>query len=90
MPEEQHADQNEDGGNDIPDKVRPMDALTATKPGVFVIAIKAIPALFHLTTQPRQKSLPDIDLIPQECMELLDLLRVAGRVVRDSATKIID
>ena len=56
MPEEQHADQDEDGGNDIPDKVHPMDALTATKPGVFVIDIKTIPALFHLTNQPRQKS----------------------------------
>ena len=32
-----------------------MDALTATKPGVFVIAIKTIPTLYHLTNQPRQK-----------------------------------
>ena len=44
-PEEKHANQNERGENDIPDKVHPMDALTATKPGVFVIAIKTIPAL---------------------------------------------
>ena len=27
-----------------------MDALTATKAGVFVLDIKTIPALFHLTT----------------------------------------
>ena len=53
--EEQHANQNERGGNCIPYKVHPMDALTATKAGVFVIAIKTIPALFHLTNQPRQK-----------------------------------
>ena len=53
-PEEQHADQDEDGGNDIPDKVHPMDALTATKASVFVIDIKTIPAL-HITNQPRQK-----------------------------------
>ena len=33
-----------------------MDALTATKPVVFVLDIKTIPALFHLTNQPRQKS----------------------------------
>ena len=32
-----------------------MDALTATKPGVFVIGIKTTPARFHLTNQPRQK-----------------------------------
>ena len=32
-----------------------MDALTTTKAGVFVIDIKTIPALFHLTNQPRQK-----------------------------------
>ena len=42
-----------------------MDALTATKPDVFVIDIKTIPDLFHLTNQPRQKLLSDIDLIPQ-------------------------
>ena len=39
----------------MPDKVHPMDALTATKPVVFVIDIKTIPARFHLTNQPRQK-----------------------------------
>ena len=32
-----------------------MDALTATKPVVFVLDIKTIPALYHLTNQPRQK-----------------------------------
>ena len=53
-PEEQHANQNYRGGNDIPEKVHPMNALTATKPGVFVIDIKTIPAL-HITNQPRQK-----------------------------------
>ena len=90
MPEEQHADQDEDGGNDIPDKVHPMDALTATKPVVFVIDIKTIPAIFHLINQPRQKSLPDIDLISQQRMEFLDFLRVAGRVVRDAATEMVD
>ena len=30
-------------------------ALTVTKTGVFVIDIKTIPVLFHLTNQPRQK-----------------------------------
>ena len=54
VPEDNHADQDEGGGNNIPDKVYPMDALTATKPGVFVLAIKTIPAL-HITNQPRQK-----------------------------------
>ena len=54
-PEEQHADQDKCRGNCIPDKVHPMDALTATKPGVFVIDIKAIPAPYHLTNLPRQK-----------------------------------
>ena len=54
VPEEKHADQDERRGNDIPDKVHPMDALTATKPVVFVIDIKTIPALLHLTNQPRQ------------------------------------
>ena len=33
-----------------------MDALTTTEPLVFVIDIKTIPALSHLTNQPRQKS----------------------------------
>ena len=55
-PEEQHADQDEGRGNRIPDKVHPMYALTATKPGVFVLDIKTNPALYHLTNQPRQKS----------------------------------
>ena len=32
-------------------KVHPMDALTATKPAVFVLEIKTIPALFHLTNR---------------------------------------
>ena len=50
-PEEKHGNQDEDGGNCIPDKVHPMDALAATKPGVFVIDIKTGPALFHLTNQ---------------------------------------
>ena len=53
VPEDNHADQDEGGGNNIPDKVHPMDALTTTKPGVFVLDIKTIPALLHLTTQPR-------------------------------------
>ena len=55
-PGEKHANQNERGGNDIPDKVHPMDALTGTKTGVFVIDIKTIPALYHLTNRLRQKS----------------------------------
>ena len=59
VPEEQHSDQDEDGGNDIPDKVHPMDALTATEPGVFVLDIKTILAL-HITNQPRQKSSTEI------------------------------
>ena len=54
VPEEKHANQDERVGNCIPDKVHPMDALTATKAGVFVIDIKTIPAPFHLTNQPRQ------------------------------------
>ena len=54
VPEEQHANQNYRGGNDISDKVHPMDALTATKTGVFVIDIKTIPALSHFTNQPWQ------------------------------------
>ena len=54
-PEEKHTGQNERGGNNIPDKVHPMDALTATKPVVFVLDIKTIPARFHLLNQPRQK-----------------------------------
>ena len=49
VPEEQHANQDKCRGNDIPDKVHPMDALTATKPFVFVIDIKTTPAPFHLT-----------------------------------------
>ena len=52
--EELHAYQNKCCGNRTPDKVHPMDALTATEPDVFVIAIKTIPAL-HITNQPRQK-----------------------------------
>ena len=65
VPEDNHADQDEDAGNDISDKVHPMDALAATKPSIFVIAIKTIPALSHLTNQPRQKSSTEINLIPQ-------------------------
>ena len=38
VPEEQHADQDEDGGNCIPDKVHPMDALTATKHCVVIFS----------------------------------------------------
>ena len=56
VPEDNHANQDERGGNGIPDKVHPMDALTATKPVVFVIDIKTIPTLCHPTNQPRQKS----------------------------------
>ena len=32
-----------------------MDALAATKAAEFVIAIKTIPAIFHITNKPRQK-----------------------------------
>ena len=39
VPEDQHADQDEDGGNDIPDKVHPMDALTAAVAQIFVLKI---------------------------------------------------
>ena len=39
----------------LADKVNPMNALTATKPVVLVLDIKTIPALYHLTNQPRQK-----------------------------------
>ena len=55
VPEDQHANQDERGGNGIPDKVHPMDALTTTEPGVFVIAIKTILAL-HITNQPQRLS----------------------------------
>ena len=55
VPEEQQDDQDEGRGNGVADKVIAMDALTATEPVVFVIGIKTIPALFHLTYQPRQK-----------------------------------
>ena len=58
MPEEQHADQDKCRENGIPDKVHPMDALTATEPAVFVLDIKTIPTPFHFTNQPRQKSSP--------------------------------
>ena len=88
-PEEQHADQDEGGENNIPDKVHPMDALTATEPGVFVIGNKTILAL-HITNQPQQKLSAETNLISQECMEFLDFLRVAGRIVRDTATKVVD
>ena len=57
VPEEQHANQNERRGNDIPDKVHPMDALTMTKARVLILDIKTIPALSHLTNQPRHKFL---------------------------------
>ena len=67
-----------------------MDALTATKPGVFILGIKTIPVLFHLTNHPRKNLLPDIDLISQECMEFPDFLRVTGRVVRDTTTEVVD
>ena len=50
-PEDNHTKQNYRGGNCIPDEVHPMDALTATKTGVFVLAIKTIPARFHLTNR---------------------------------------
>ena len=55
MPEEQLADQDEGRGNRIADKVIAVNALAATKLLVFVIGIKTITALFHLTYQPRQK-----------------------------------
>ena len=55
VPEEQHADQDEGRGNRIADKLIAVNARTATEPVVFVIGIKTIPALFHLTYQPRQK-----------------------------------
>ena len=54
-PEEQHADQDKCRVNRIANMVHPMDALTATKPGVFVIDIKTIPVIFHLANQPQQK-----------------------------------
>ena len=53
VPEDNHANQDERGENCIPDKVDPMDALTATVAQVFVIDIKTIPVHFHLTKQPR-------------------------------------
>ena len=54
VPEEQHGDQDTGRGNGITDKMRTVNALTATVAQVFVIAIKTIPAL-HITNQPRQK-----------------------------------
>ena len=55
VPEEQHSNQNKCRGNGVADKMIAVNALTATKLDVFVIDIKTIPALFHLTNQPRQK-----------------------------------
>ena len=43
VPEEQHTDQDERRGNRTPDKVHPMDTLTATEPGVFFLDIKTNP-----------------------------------------------
>ena len=37
--------------NCTPDKVHPMNALTATKTDVFVIDTKTIPVHFHLTNR---------------------------------------
>ena len=37
VPEEQHSDQDKCRGNDIPDKVHPMDALTAAVAQIFVL-----------------------------------------------------
>ena len=54
-PEEQHADQDEGRGNRVADKMIAVNALAATKPVVFLIDLKTIPALFHLTNLPRQK-----------------------------------
>ena len=51
-PEEKHANQNYRGGNGIPNKVHPMDALTATKAALFVIKIKTIPVLHLTATNP--------------------------------------
>ena len=59
-PEEQHADQDKCRENHIPDKVHPMDALTATALVVFVVEIKLV--LFH----PR--------LLHRHCGEALHLL----------------
>ena len=56
-PEDNHSDQDKCRENHISDKVHPMDALTATKPGVFVLDIKTIPAFFHHTNQPQHKFL---------------------------------
>ena len=42
----------------MPDKMHSMDALTATKPLVFVLDIKTIPTLCHPSNQLRQKSSP--------------------------------
>ena len=66
-----------------------MDALAATKAGVFVIDIKTIPAL-HIANQPRHKLSAETNLIPQERMEFLDFLRVACRIGRDTATEVVD
>ena len=65
VPEEQHSDQDKCRGNDIPDKVHPMDALTATEARVPVLDIKTIPVHFHLTKQPRHipaANLPHVKL----------------------------
>ena len=76
MPEDQHADQDEDAGNGIPDKVHPMDALTATEPVVFILDIKTILAL-HITNQPRQKSSILISGIDKELLKFR--LKLFGR-----------
>ena len=43
VPGELHADPDESAENYMDGKVLAMDALTATQPGVFVVAIKTIP-----------------------------------------------
>lgn len=49
-PEEKHDDQDEGRGNGVADKMIAVNALTATKQGVFAIDIKTITALFITST----------------------------------------
>ena len=59
LPKDNHTNQDKRGKNHIADKVHPMDALTATKPLVFVLDIKTQPTIFHLNNHLRQKLYTD-------------------------------
>ena len=68
-----------------------MDALTATKPGVFVLDIKTIPALYHLTYQPRQKfklALKVRHSVPKRSADMQPDAQPPNRRIRTAAPRI--